>query len=84
MKKKTDIPLAGYLPLPKLLEINRDALRAMPKAEARRACKQLLREVLGFTTFSNEEAIGLLESTKFMFLIQAEDEQEKHEFKRTK
>ena len=70
MKRKKlphPIPLAGYVPLARLLEINQDAIRAMPKDEKQATCRALLREIIGWSSYSVLEAIGLLESAKVKF-----------------
>lgn len=67
--KKTSIPLPGYLPVSKLLIINRDALRAMTKTEKQTACKVLLHELLIWSCYSNYEAIGVLQAEQFKFIL---------------
>jgi len=72
--------LGGYVELERLVEINRDAIRAYSaKWEKKAACKAIIREVIKWSTYSPEEAIGLLESTQFTFLQLAEDIREKEE-----
>jgi hypothetical protein len=74
----------GYIPLARLLEINRDAIRAMTREESHTACKILVREIIGWCSLSNEEAVGLLESAKTKFLMMAEDNMEHVEVIREK
>ncbi len=69
----------GFVPLARLLEINRDALRAMTREEKLIAGRLLIREVAKWASYSQEEALGLLESSKFYFLQVAEDNFEQHE-----
>jgi hypothetical protein len=63
------IPLAGYLPLEKLIEINRDALRATPKAERQALCRALITELIKWSSFSENEAMGVLETIKYRILL---------------
>ena len=77
--EKNPIPLAGYIPANRLCEIVRDAVRAMPKDEKKSTCKALIMEVIKWSSYSPEEAIGLLESTQFYFLQQAENIREHEE-----
>ena len=72
-RSKNIVKPAGYIPQNKLLEINRDALRAMQKDEKQTCCKALIREAVKWCCFSAEEAIGILESSKFHFMQVAED-----------
>jgi hypothetical protein len=74
----------GYLSQSRLLEINRDALRAMPKDERQNTCKSLIREVVRWSSYTAEEAIGILQSAQFHFLQQAEDIIEQGEAKEKK
>jgi len=67
-KKPNPIPLAGYLPVNRLIEIIRDAIRAMPKEEKRNTAKELIIEVCKWSSYSQEEAIGVLQSAQFHFL----------------
>ena len=78
-KKPHPIKLQGYIPLDKLLELNRDALRACPKEERQKYCKALTQDIIRWSSYSVFEAIGLLESAQFYFLQQAEDIREKEE-----
>jgi len=74
MERTHKIRQAGYLPLPRLLELNRDALRAYDKhGERQTAGKRLIREIVGWCALSSEEALGLLEACKFSFLVENED-----------
>jgi hypothetical protein len=70
--RKDKIPLAGYKALPLLLEINRDALRALTKEGKKVYCKELITEIIRWSSYSPEEAIGVLEASKFSFLQMAE------------
>jgi len=63
----------GFVPLATLLEITRDALRAMTREEKLIAGRMLTREVAKWCSYSQEEALGILESAKFQFLQMAED-----------
>ena len=74
MQRKFQKPhLAGYIPAARLLEINRDALRAMERPERLAVGKRLIREIVGWCALSSEEALGLLEACKFSFLVENED-----------
>lgn len=72
-RTKGTIKLAGYKPLPLLIELTRDALRAMDKSERQVSCKILIREILKWSSYSPEEALGILQSAQFYFMQQAED-----------
>jgi hypothetical protein len=72
--KKTMIPAPGYLPLSRLLEINRDAIRAMPKNEKNEACKAILKEILLWSTYTIEESIGALQIAQYHFLQSIEND----------
>lgn len=74
----------GYVPLTLLLEITRDALRTYTRDEKLTAGRLLIREVAKWASYSQEEALGLLESAKFQFLQMAEDNFEKLEVVREK
>ena len=78
-RKNHKIKLQGYVPLDKLLELNRDALRACPKEERQQVCKALILEVVKWSNYNIEEAIGLLESCQFHFFIEAENKRESEE-----
>jgi hypothetical protein len=71
--KKNPIPLPGYLSMDRLLEINRDALRAMPKLERQEVSKALLREITIWSCYSNYEAIGVLQALMYHFLTETEE-----------
>lgn len=73
LPKKTLIPVPGYLALPKLLEINRDAIRAYDKNEKYKACKALLQEILIWSSYSNYEAIGILQVITFDFIMKDDE-----------
>jgi hypothetical protein len=64
---------AGYVELPRLSEIIRDALRAYTREEGLAAGRILIREIISWVSLSNEESIGLLESAKQKFLFDNED-----------
>lgn len=73
MERTHKIRQAGYLPLPRLLELNRDALRAYDKhGERQTAGKRLIREIVSWCATNDFEAIGLLEACKFDFLVSEE------------
>ena len=72
-RNPTRIRQQGFVPLAHLLEINRDALRAMTRDEKLIAGRMLTREVAKWCSYSQEEALGILESAKFQFLQLAED-----------
>jgi hypothetical protein len=63
------IPLAGYVPLNRLLEINRDALRATPKNEKQEVCKALISELILWSSYSDYEAVGVLEAIKHGIIL---------------
>lgn len=74
MERTQKIRQQGYIAIDRLLEINRDALRAMERSTERlTAGKRLIREITGWCAMSNEEALGILESSKFKFIQDAED-----------
>ena len=79
--RRLDRPhFGGYVELERLIEINRDAIRAYEaKWEKKEACKAVIREVLKWSSYSPEEAIGLLQSAQFSFLQLAEDIREKEQ-----
>jgi len=79
MKSKDEIPLPGYVPMNRLLEINRDALRATPNRNKKIVCKALVIEIIKWSSYTTEEAIGLLESIQFHFLTSVEDISERDE-----
>lgn len=73
MERKFQKPhLAGYLPPARLSEVCRDALRATEREKRIIVGRQLIREVAGWCALTDEEAIGLLESAKFEFMVSAE------------
>jgi hypothetical protein len=79
------IPLAGFVPLEKLLEINRDAIRATPKNERKDVCEALIYEAIVWSSYSHNEAIGALEMAKQKILLLAlADEEIKSKRRRTK
>lgn len=71
-RKPQKIRQAGYIALPQLQELVRDALRSYSKEERLGAGRLLIREITGWCSLSDEEALGLLESAKFEFMVSAE------------
>lgn len=76
-RSKSNIPQVGYQSIERLTEIVRDGIRAMPKAEKKSACKELIIEIIKWSTYSVEESIGLLSGAQFHFLQMSEAEFEK-------
>ena len=79
--KRLDRPeLGGFIELPRLIELNRDAIRAYyTKEEKKVACKLVMRELIKWSAYTPEEAVGLLEIMKFTFVQMAEDIREKED-----
>jgi len=72
MKKRirpNPIPLAGFIPLPRLLELNRDSIRATPKNEKQMICKALISELIIWSSYSDYEAVGVLQSIIHSILL---------------
>ena len=65
------IPLAGFVPLEKLLEIVRDAIRATPKSERKELCDALIYEIIVWSSYSHYEAVGALEMAKQKIILLA-------------
>jgi hypothetical protein len=63
------IPLAGFIPLDKLLELNRDAIRATPKNERKELCDALIYDIIVWSSYSHYEAVGALEMTKQKIIL---------------
>lgn len=73
MERTHKIRQAGYVPLPRLLEINRDALRAYDKhGERQTAGKRLIQEIVSWCATNDFEAIGLLQAGAWEFMVSAE------------
>ena len=84
MERAQKVRQAGYIHPNRLQEIIRDALRTYSKNEKLAAGKMILREVAGWASYSSEEALGLLDSAKFKFLQDAEDNLERKEKRNSK
>lgn len=55
------------------------SLRSMPKGEKERNARNLIAEIVKWTSQSSFEALGILESTKLQFLLKAEEPEEEKE-----
>jgi len=73
-KKVSLVPLPGFLPKERILEVVRDCIRSYPKDEKKTICRAIVKEALIWAYTSPEEAIGLLTSCQQSFLQSIEDE----------
>jgi hypothetical protein len=76
-KANNPIPLPGYIPLDRLLELNRDALRALPKVERQEVSKALLREIIIWSSYSYYEGIGVLHTLMYHYISETEEKEYK-------
>lgn len=73
-KKVNQVPLPGFLPKERILEVVRDCVRAYPKDDKKTICRAIVKEALIWSYTSPEEAIGLLVSCQQSFLQSIEDD----------
>lgn len=60
----------------KILEINQDFIRGLRKEEKANSARILIQDITTWATYTNYDAVGLLDVVKQHFIINAEDVRE--------